>query len=208
MRCEGILLEADDRGAFSVTTIRPTYTYGDRAIPITAMSGAAYLDRVANGRPIIVPGDGSCLWASCHSDDAAVAYAGAVGNPRAFRRTYNVAGQEWMTWDEYHRRVGDAMGVDELNLVHVPTDLLERAVAVQAHPPSYIFRGNSLFDSARAMRDLGFRCTIPWEEGVGRMIEWQRAHGGFPTSDETTIEDRLADAWARLGDAMVGELVG
>ena len=62
------------------------------------------------GLPIIVHGDGSSSWASCHRDDVAYAFVGAIGNDRTRGNGYHAAGEEWLTWDVYHRQVAKAIG--------------------------------------------------------------------------------------------------
>jgi nucleoside-diphosphate-sugar epimerase len=94
--CENILLEAHRRGDFPLTIIRPAQTYGEGgALVHTLGFGTYYLDRVRRGKPIIIHGDGSSLWAACHRDDVGRAFAGAVGNAQALGRAYNVTGAEW-----------------------------------------------------------------------------------------------------------------
>ena len=65
-KCEVILEEAHDRGDFPVTIIRPAHTYGEgRGLVHPFAGGNHFFDRIRKGKPIIVHGDGTSLWAAC-----------------------------------------------------------------------------------------------------------------------------------------------
>jgi nucleoside-diphosphate-sugar epimerase len=155
-----------------------------------------------------VHGDGSSLWASCHRDDVARAFVNAAGNARAFGRAYHVTGEEWMTWNQYHQKVAEAMSAPPPVLVHIPTDLLDQVAPERAHICAVNFQFNNIFDNTAARTDLDFRYTIPFVAGVRRIVAWLDANGRIPNSDEDPFEDRLIDAWERLGRGMAQELAG
>lgn len=203
---ERALRAAHERGDLPLTIIRPAYTYGEGRGPIHSFGGGtAYVDRIRKGKPIIVHGDGSSLWVACHRDDVAAAFAAAAGNPATLGRWYHATGEEWLTWNDYHRAAARALGAPEPELVHIPTDLLVR-VAPKARICAENFQFNNIFDNTAAQRDLGFRYAVPWEEGVRRMARWLDAHGKVEDSDLDPTEDRLIAAWQQLGDAMAREL--
>ena len=205
-RCEEILMAAHEGGDLAVTIIRPAHTYGEGGGIIHSLGwGTYFLDRVRRGRPVIVHGDGSSLWVSCHIDDVAQAFVAALGNPRAFGRAYHVTGEEWQTWDRYHRGVAEALGAPEPRLVHIPTDLLARVTAdAGACADNFCF--NNIFDNSAARADLGFRYTVPWVEGVRRTVAWLDAHGRIEDSDRYPQYDRIVAAWERLSAGMVEAL--
>lgn len=205
--CEKKLLEAHRRGDFPLTIIRPAYTYGEgRGIIHTLGWGTYYLDRVRKGKPIIVHGDGTSFWVACHRDDVARAFMGAVGNRKAFGNAYHVTGEEWMTWDRYHQGVAHAMGVPPPALVHIPTDLLGELAPRQAMWCVENFHFNNIFDNTAAKTDLGFGYTIPWVEGVRRVVAWLDEHGGIENSDDHPFYDRIIEAWERVGESVALDL--
>ena len=205
--CERLLEEAHQRGDFPVTVIRPAHTYGEGRGLIHAFGWETYyFDRIRKGKPIIVQGDGTSFWATCHRDDVGRAFAAAVGNERTFGRAYHVAGEEPMTWDGYHQTVAEAMGAPKPRLVHIPTDLLGTVAPKAAEWCVENFHFNNIFDNAAASADLGFRQTIPWLEGVRRVVDWLDEHGKIDSSDEPAFYDRILDAWERFGVKMVQEL--
>ncbi len=197
---ERTLRAAHARGDLPVTIIRPAYTYGEGRGPLNPFGGGtAYIDRLRKGKPIIVHGDGSSLWTACHCEDVARAFAAAAGQPRTFGRAYHTPGEEWMTWDTYHRRVAAAIGAPEPALVHIPTDVLARVAPQRASIIAENFQFNNIFDTAAARADLDFRPAIAWDEGVRRMVAWLDARGRIEDSDADPFEDRLIAAWERLG---------
>lgn len=194
------LWQAFHNGAFPLTIIRPAATYGEGRGPISPLSGRnMYVDRLRKGKPIVVHGDGSSLWVSCSRDDVARAFVAAIGNERAVGRAYHAAGEEWLTWDTYHRQAAEAIGAPAPDIVHIPTDTLVRAAPKRAAIIAENFQFNNIFDNAAARADLGFRPTTSWMDGVRRMVAYLDEHGLVEKSDRDTLEDRLVDAWRRLG---------
>ncbi len=206
VRCEAILRRAHEEGAFPVTIIRPACTLGEGRGPLHSLGGrTTYLDRIRRGKPIVVHGDGSSIWVVCHRDDVAAAFVAAAGGPHAYGRAYHVTGEEWLTWNEYHRQVAEALGAPEPELVHIPTDLLARATE-RARICLDNFQFNNIFCNDRARADLGFRYTVTWRENVQRMARWLDEHGRVEDSARDPLEDRLIAAWQRLGEGMVQEM--
>lgn len=202
-KCEAILMEAGVRGDFPVTVMRPSQTYGEGGTIVHSMGWrTSYLDRIRKAKPIIVHGDGSCLWAACHIDDVARGFVGAANNPLAFGKTYNVTGEEWMTWNMYHAGVATAMGAPQPNLVHIPTDLLQKVAPQRFGITIDIFQWPSVFDNSAAISDLGFKYTVSWIEGVKRTVKWLDERGKIENSDDDTFEDELIAEWNKSASAI------
>ncbi len=203
-KCEEMLLAAGAAGDFSVTVMRPSQTYGEGGVIVHSMGGSTtYIDRIRKGKPIVVHGDGSCLWAACHIDDVAGGFVGAVGNPLAAGKIYNVTGEEWMTWNMYHAGVAAALGCTLPELVHIPTDLLAVLAEDKFRISTEIFQWPSIFDNSAAIADLGFAYTIPWVEGVKRTVAWLDANGRIENSDNDSFEDNLIAAWRQAGEQLM-----
>lgn len=198
--CEQTLEAAHQRGDFPLTIIRPAFTYGEGRGMIHSFGGSnTYLDRLRKGKPIVVHGDGSSLWVACHRDDVAHTFVAAAGRQHTFGRAYNVTGAEWMTWNQYHHEIAAAIGAPAPTLVHIPTDLLLRAVPKHAWITAENFQFNNIFDTSAAQRDLGFDYRITLGEGTRRIMAWLDRQGGLPNSEDDSFDDRLIAAWERLG---------
>jgi nucleoside-diphosphate-sugar epimerase len=197
---ERTLRAAHERGDFPLTIIRPAYTYGEGRGPLNPFGGP-YLDRIRAGKPIIVHGDGSSLWGACHCEDVARAFVAAAGRPHTFGKAYHTPGEEWMTWNQYHQRVAEAIGAPEPTLVHIPTEVLARIAPKRAGIIAENFQFNNIFDTTAARTDLDFQYTISWTEGVQRMAHWLEAHDKLGGSDDR-LQDELIAAWQRWGAAL------
>jgi nucleoside-diphosphate-sugar epimerase len=206
-QCEHLLEAAYARGDFQITMIRPAWTYGEGGSILHTFGWGTYLlDRLREGRPVIVHGDGTSFWVGCHRDDVGRAFVGALGNPKAYGRGYHVAGEEWLTWDAHYRAVARALDAPPPTLVHIPTELLGQVAPERAEWCVENFHYNNIFDNAAARTDLGFQYTIPFVEGARRVIAWQEAHGGFEDSDDYPFYDAILAAWERLRTGMAQAL--
>jgi hypothetical protein len=70
------------------------------------------------------------------------------------------------------------------------------------------FQYNNLFDNSKAKRDLGFRYTVKFEEGVRRCLEHLSRKGGVEDSDRYPFYDQVVEAWTRHITALEAELAG
>jgi nucleoside-diphosphate-sugar epimerase len=205
--CEDILLEAHGKGEICVTVIRPAHTYGEGGTLIHSLGWGTYmLDRMRRGKPIIVHGDGSSLWVSCHIDDAGRAFVGALGNAKAHGKCYHTTGEEWMTWDQYHERIALAMNVELPRLVHIPTDLLWKAVPEHAGAARWNFMFNNLFDNTAARRDLGFAYAVRFVDGARRTVAWLDKEGRIEDASSAPWYDRLIAAWDSAAGSVAGAM--
>jgi len=207
-RCEEVLFRAGQRGDLTLTILRPAQTYNDSHCPIPLLGpGTAFLKRVRQGKPIIVLGDGTSVWVASHRDDVAPTFVAAAGNPATYGKTYNVTGDEWMTWEQYYRVVAEVMGAPELDLVRIPTDLLGRMAPQAAEWCVENFHYNNIFDNSAAKTDLGYCYTITWEQGVRRMVAWHDARGEIDNSPAYPLYDQIVSAWQRFSENLVNGFV-
>ncbi len=199
VECERTLEAAHQRGDFPVTIIRPAYTYGEgRGLLHTFRGGMYYLQRIREGRPVIVHGDGTSFWGNCHRDDVGLAFANAAGNSQTFGKSYHVTGEEWLTWNQYHQQVAMAMGAPQPQIVHIPTATLYSVLPTEAEWLRENFQHNNIFDNAAATTDLDFRYTIDWQTGVRRIVEWLDARGRISDADEPAFYQPLLNAWQQV----------
>jgi nucleoside-diphosphate-sugar epimerase len=203
---EDRFLSAHVDEGFPVTVLRPWHTYGESGRLIhTLGDSTSYIDRIRAGKPIVVHGDGTSVWAPCHREDVARTFVSAVETEGVAGEAYHVTAEEHLTWNEYHRGVAAALDAPEPDLVHVPSAVLselapDRTAGLRDH-----FRYSTVFDNDKAKRELGHEQTVPWEEGVRRTVEWLDEHDRVDDWESDPTPDRIVDAWRDARNRLVAE---
>jgi nucleoside-diphosphate-sugar epimerase len=187
--------------------LRPAQTYGEGGVIVHTFGwSTTFIDRLRKGKPVVVHGDGTNLWAPCHVDDVGHCFVHAAGNPRTFGKAYNTTGDELFTWNAYVQGVAQALNAPAPRIVHIPTEILYKITPERAGITHNNFSGNNVFDNTAAKTDLDFHYTVPWVEGVRRTVAWLDAHSKIANSDEDPFDDRLIAAWERHTAALLKEM--
>jgi nucleoside-diphosphate-sugar epimerase len=191
---ERLMLEYREHG-FPATIIRPSFTYGPSQIPLSVNSWRhpyTVMERMKQGKKVIVPGDGTSLWTLTWNGDFAKGLVGLLGREQTVGHAFHITSDEVLTWDQIYREAGHALGVAP-NLVHIPSDL------IAAYDPDAVGsligdKANSaVFDNRKIKRWVpDFVATVPWAEGIRRCLAWHDADPSRRTLDDDA--NRLWDA--------------
>ena len=196
IECEKYLMTRYREDGFPVTIVRPSHTYDERNIPVGVhgKNGAwQVLCRMMEGKPVIIPGDGSSLWTVTFNTDFAKGYIGLMGNRHAIGEAFHITGDEALSWDQIHATIADALGVT-LNPYHVASDFL----AAAGKPCGYDFEGalvgdksvTVVFDNSKIKRVApGMHATVRFDQGVRIALDYIRKH------PECQRPDPEFDAW-------------
>jgi nucleoside-diphosphate-sugar epimerase len=197
VECEKTLWQAHRRGDFQLTVLRPAATYNESWSPgVHSFGGQTYhLDRIRKAKPIIMHGDGTSIWVAAYRDDTASAFVGAAGNETAFGQAYNVTGDELMTHNQIWKTIARVMEAPEPDFVYIPSLLLASLEPVEALWCRENFMHNNIFDNSKAKRDLGFRYTVSYEEGVKKCMEYLTSHNLIENCDNYPFYDRIIQKW-------------
>lgn len=195
--CEEFLMRKYREEGFPVTIVRPSHTYDQRSIP-TGVHGAngfwQVIERMREGKPVIIQGDGSSLWTVTFHTDFAVGYTGLMGNRHAIGEAFQITGDETLTWDQIYATIADALGV-ELKAYHVASEYL----ADVGRKYGYDFAGGLLgdkavsvvFDNAKLKRTVpGMRTAVRFDQGVRIALDYILSH-----PEECQKPDPDFDAW-------------
>jgi len=199
-------LRAAHGDAFATTILRPWHTYGEVGTDANlsgSIGDAPLFGRLRAGRPVVLHGDGTSMWAACHREDVAGAFVDAVGNDAAYGETYHVTSEEPVTWEGYHRRIAAGIGAPDPEFVYVPTGLLVEALPERTQGLRDHYQYGTVFDNAKVRRDLGFEYTIPLEEGARRGAEWLDERDRIRSPEVDPEYDRLVEAWREAGEGFV-----
>jgi nucleoside-diphosphate-sugar epimerase len=194
-------MEAYYHENFPVTIIKPSTTFGPKWNLLRQIAWeAAWVDRVKKGKPIVVCGDGRALHQWLYVDDAAPAFAFALGRDRCIGQIYNMMKNEFGSWADYHKTAMQVIG-REVELVGVPLASLIAAKTPNAAICETIFSHNTVYSPDKLMRDVPeFRPRISLKEGIGRVLEAMERENRIPDSDKETWEDTLIAAQRRVGE--------
>ncbi len=206
--CEERLLRALREDNFPATVVRPSWTYGDSVIPLAVTSFGKYftgVDRMRKGKPMIVPGDGSSLWAMTHNTDFAKGFVGLFGNPATIGHAFHITSDEVLSWDQIYRVVADAAGVRKLELVHIASDFITACLPELTGGLIGDKACSVVMDNTKIKRFVpGFAATTKLRDGVARSVAWYDADPSRQVIDHdaNTTWDKLIAAYQRgLGAA-------
>ncbi len=192
--CEELLLQQFRAEGFPITIIRPSHTYCERAVPV-AIHGKKgswqVLKRMLDGKPIIIPGDGTSLWTLTHNTDFAKAFVGLMGNIHAIGEIFQITSDENLTWNQIHKIIADVLGV-ELKAYHISSDFLA-TVGKQYELEENLIgdKANTvIFDNTKLKHAVpGFVATMRFDQGVRLVIDH------ILSNKELQEEDFEFDAW-------------
>jgi nucleoside-diphosphate-sugar epimerase len=173
VRCEDHLRQLFETEGFPATSMRVTHTIGPRT-PLASRE-PMFFERLREGRPILVPGEGFPFVHLVHIDDVARCLASVIGNEHAIGEAYNVSGDEVTSVLGCIRMMASAAGV-EADIVQVPLP-----VARRAHPPLVHWGeavvGGAMFGNDKAKADLGWRPRLGLEAAYRDSYEWWSSEG-------------------------------
>ena len=192
--CENTLLAAYRESGFPATIVRPSHTYRDESVPVSLhgqFGSWQVLARMLEGKPVIIPGDGTSLWTLTHASDFAKGFVGLMANPHTLGSAVHITTDESMTWNQIYETIAEALEVP-LCSVHISSSFLAE-VGTQ-----YDFAGQLLgdkactvvFDNSKIKRLVpDFCCTTSMAEGLRRAAQYMDTH---PACQQT---DPAFDAW-------------
>jgi nucleoside-diphosphate-sugar epimerase len=181
--CEEFLMEKYRAEGFPVTIVRPSHTYDERNVPLGVHGNKGFyqvIKRMQQGKPVIIQGDGTSLWALTFNRDFAVGYTALMGNRHAIGEAFQITGDEILSWNQIYQTIADALGV-ELKACHVSSEFL--SAAGEAY--GYDFTGSLIGDKAVSvvfdnskLKKLAptMTTTIPFHKGVRISLDYVLSH--------------------------------
>jgi nucleoside-diphosphate-sugar epimerase len=168
--CEDLLVDAyRDRG-FPATIVRPSHTYDRTLVPFDA--GWTFVERMRQGKEVVVHGDGSSLWTLTHHTDFARGFVPLLGHPRTLGEAFHITSDDVLTWDAIAHALARAAGT-EARIVHVPSDVIAAHDAEWGASLLGDKTHSSVFDNAKLRSVVpDFVATVPFEQGAREIVAW------------------------------------
>lgn len=171
--CENYLNELYRDKDFPITIIRPSLTY-ETVIPaaIGSWDDFTIVDRIRNGKKIIVHGDGSSLWTITHSEDFARGFVGLLGHQQAIGHSFHITSDEILTWNQIYEAIGLAAGKIP-DMIHISSEFIARFDDFQLGNLLGDKANSVIFDNSKIKSFVPeFQALIPFKEGIKRTVEW------------------------------------
>ncbi len=198
--CEERLLRAYREYGFPCTIVRPSLTFGDTQIPLVINSWQlpyTAIARMRQGKPLIVPGDGTSLWTITHNSDFAKGLVGLLGHQQAIGHAFHITSDEVLTWDQIYAAAAAAAGV-EAKIIHIASDFIVACLPDMTGSLVGDKSGSAVFDNSKIKRFVpDFCATTPFARGIAQTQAWFEAD---PARQRIDIEadqqwDRLISAY-------------
>ena len=192
--CETYLMERFREDGFPVTIVRPSHTYDERRVPL-ALQGKhgcwQVIRRLQQGKPVIIPGDGTSLWTVTFTTDFAKGFVGLMGNRHAMGEVFHITSDETLTWNQIYETIADGLGV-KLNPYHVASDFL--AAVDKEYGYSGSLMGDKacsvVFDNTKLKETVpGYKAETPFHIGARISIDHML------NDPQLQVEDPEFDRW-------------
>ncbi len=187
--CEERLMRAYREVGFPMTVVRPSHTYDQTLLPMR--SGYTVVNRMRQGKQVVVHGDGTSLWTLTHHRDFAKGFVGLLGHPAAVGDTFHITSDELLSWNQIFEQVAAAAGA-EARLVHIPSETIARHDADWGSSLLGDKAHSMIFDNSKIKRLVpDFVATIPFWQGAQEIMAWYDADPTRQAIDSTF--DHLLD---------------
>ena len=188
-------LDAYRSEGFPVTILKPSTTYGPKMGLLRQIAwDFSWLDRVLDGRSILIHGDGHAIHQFLHVDDAATAFAHVLGRERCIGETYNLVAEGYTNWRRYHETAMGVLG-RTVEMIGVTLADLDAHEVPRREICRDIFAHNCYYSAQKLLRDVPeFVPQVSLEDGIGRVYESMLSEGRVPRSEPGDWEDRIVDA--------------
>ena len=197
-QCE-LIFQSSGMALLPLTIARPAYSFGSRFIlSFTSRDlGIHMLNRLRDGRPILVPGDGTTLFHASSAENTGRMIAALVDAPQALGNDYTCGHPDFTTHRGYVDLFARVLGV-EPNCVHIPTEMIVRHPDPEARTCLLhaLTRFNVAFSVSRFQRDFpDFHWDMDLDGYTRRVVDWNLVHGVLDKPDTEIFDDRVIASW-------------
>ena len=174
--CEEYLRTVKD---LPITIVRPSHTYDNKMI-MSVMSRwqyeYAHIQRLLDGKPIIIPGDGTSVWTITHAEDFAKSFVDLIGNPASYNEVFHITSNKLYTWEQLTQILADALGV-KAKIIHIPTDVIIKHLPEMEGPLLGDKSWSAIFDNTKIKNiSKNYSSSIGYEDIAKDVVEYYRSN--------------------------------
>jgi nucleoside-diphosphate-sugar epimerase len=195
-----------DQEQLPYTIVRPSHTIRTH-LPIQIGDWMVGLERILEGKPLLVTGDGTAPWTLTRPVDFSVPFVRLFGRSEAIGEDVHITGDRGFTWDDIHSAIARGFGTAAKN-VHVPTETLIRYNRDWRGPLMGDKMYTALFDNSKIKAMVGdFKCSEDLDEILAEPVETAKeqliktAKGVAPSraAAENSLTDKIVAEQTALG---------
>ncbi|MDR1788489.1 MAG: NAD-dependent epimerase/dehydratase family protein [Treponema sp.] len=185
---------------FPLTIIRPSLTFGLGSKNVGVMrNNYGIVERIRQGKPIVVFGDGTNPWAWTWAGDLAKAYAAVLCRGVCYGQIYHATSDDVHIWDDLYTEFGRRVGASP-RLIHISTEMLMAAAPEVFGHVAQEKRYCGVFcnDKIRAAAPE-FVCGYRLSDIVDALCTWYEddAEARVVDPERDALEDALAEGYGR-----------
>ena len=168
--CEKRLMQAYKSDDFPVTIVRPSHTYDKMTLPLQGRY--TVVNRMRNGRKVVVHGDGTSIWVLTHHKDFAKGFYGLLGNMNAIGEAYHITSDELLTWNQIYDLIAEA-ACTKAKKVHIPSEIINKFDTEWGAGLLGDKSHSMIFDNSKIKNLVPeFNTKIPFSKGAKEIINW------------------------------------
>jgi nucleoside-diphosphate-sugar epimerase len=202
-QCEDILWRAHDEKLFPISMLRPTYVSGPHD---PTKRDFFWIERILDGKPLLVPGCGDFAFQSVFVDDVTQAFVELLNFDTTIGHAYNVVGEEIFSLNDYLKSLSRLLHRTP-QLVHIDQEVFDR-LPFSHCPDGDVFpfntRRTAIFSLDKIKRDLNYRSTL-FHKWMSVTIDWYlnkyqgHSYGYERRTDEIKFIGRWKNIQSKLG---------
>lgn len=168
LQSEKVVMRAHQEGYYNATHFRYPIVYGPRHI---APGEWCIVRRILDGRRrLALPAAGQILVSRGYAENVVHALLLAIDNPDASAgQIYNIRDERLLTMRQWVELIAKVMN-HEFEFVEVPLTATE--LGPRYMPVQFLFRYHRVMDITKIQQQLGYRDTVPVEQGLELAVRW------------------------------------
>lgn len=169
-QCEDILWKNHDIKRFPVTMLRPTFVSGPGD---SAKRDFFWIERILDGQPLLIPGNGEYKFQQVFVDDVAEAFSNVIETDKTIGQAYNVAAEEVFTLNEYLSTLSELLNKKpEFHYINqTKFDSLDISYSDKGDVFPFNTRRDAVFSLEKIKREINYHST-PFNLWMQKTIDW------------------------------------
>ncbi len=183
----------------AITIIRPCLTFGEGTATLgTFRQNRNLVRRIAQGKPVVMVGEGVIPWSFTFAPDLAKAYVLACGNENTYNDYFHVTNTEVVVWEDLYRAIGKVVG-KEPQFRYISSALLRKIYPSMCTHLNYEKVHFAVLSNEKIQKAIpAYQPKISLQEGVENLIAWWEETDFAYDEEKEKIEDDICAAYDKF----------